>query len=183
MLWSKAHSRRKILCKSHSFFIPLVFGLLLGALAGVLFCFLGRDMLSRGIFVFRASADEMSFASALGACLRFPLFLYLSAFSGLAAQLVLMTLFARGFLLSYSIGCSVCAYGWIGLPCAFAAALFSGVLLLPLLVLLGYWSATRAGRRLDRAALVVGLLMLLVCALCALLETRLTPSLLRLFTF
>lgn len=175
MLWSGAGGKRKILRKSHSFLLLPVLCLSLGAGSGILFCRAGLAAVRSDLLA--VTAERGGFAVALARCARYPLFLYLTAFGSLAPQLVCLTLFARGFLLSYALGCAA-ALGASTFFAALSSELVSGFALLPYLVLLGAWSITRRSRAPDAPSLAVGGISLGVVLLAAALDFAITPWLL-----
>jgi uncharacterized membrane protein SpoIIM required for sporulation len=88
--------------------------------------------------------ERPGFFSVLSVNLRYPLLLLLSGLTVWSIWAPLTILAARGFFLSYTVTCFALVYGGRGYVLSLTLVLFHGLLLLPLLFLLGQWSVQRA---------------------------------------
>ncbi len=177
MLCRRRHAKRKILYQTHSFWILLVCCVVLDGFCGLLLVLLGLPEAAGNLFLFFPAAlvEEYRFVQAFALCYRYVLFLFLCSFSVLAVYLVPCALFVRGFLLTYSIGCYTALYGAGGFLTAFQLNLYHGILMLPILLLLGGWSFARQERTLNRQSFKVGAVMTGVSLVMAVPEYCLTP--------
>ena len=118
--------------------------------------------------------------SACLLCLRFPLFLFCCIFMRHGKQLIPLAFAGRGFLLGFCTTQLVMENGIQGYKMACALLLCHGLLLLPLLYLLGLVGMGKTRCKSGEALAGLGLLILGSAGLCAVLHTKLTPLLLRL---
>ena len=175
MLWRGAQVKRKILRKSHSFLLLPILCLALGAGSGVLFCRLGAPSMAPELLRVDPASAAGGFFAAAARCARFPVFLFLISFSSFAPVLACAAVFARGFLLAYSLGALGVLGGAGGALCALAMELVSGVLLLPYVIMLASWAIYRQTRAPDRQAARIAAVTALLILVCGAADCVLTP--------
>ena len=181
MLWNKVKRKRKILYQLHSFWLFIILSIVLGMLSGALFCRMGSSSFDAAVLRLSPAAEENdSFLSAFALCARFPALLYLFSFSAFSTPLILVTLFFRGFLISYSVLWYMFAFGFSGLFYGIQLNLFHGLLLLPVIAILGGWGIVRKERTLNRQASTVLLFSILAVFAVSVPEFWITPRVLNL---